>query len=361
MKIFRLGAAVAAAALTISFNAVADTVLPSVTDSASLCSQQIRLVGEQVLMFQRDTGGWPKNVDMATPLTDPEMKAVLADKSRRDDSTIDNGATTSQIWFLSRLYGATRNLRYRDAACRGLRYLLDAQYKESGGWPQFWPVHKGYRGHITYNDNAMAHVLYLLRGIARGDEPFGGDTFTDEMRREASAAFDRGIDCILATQIKVDGRPTVWCQQHDSVTLAPVGARAFELPAYVSAESVPLVKLLMTIEQPDSAVIEAVEGAMRWFEVNKITGYRFVRDKKPLLERNARLVADPEAGPIWARYYDLEECKPMFSDRDGVARRHLEDLGLERRNGYAWYTDNPADLYAAYERWLRRLERKTER
>ena len=78
MKIFRLGAAVAAAALTISFNAVADTVLPSVTDSASLCSQQIRLVGEQVLMFQRDTGGWPKNVDMATPLTDPEMKAAVS-------------------------------------------------------------------------------------------------------------------------------------------------------------------------------------------------------------------------------------------------------------------------------------------
>ena len=76
MKIFRLAAATAAA-LTISFNAMADTVLPSVTDSASLCSQQIRLVGEQVLMFQRATGGWPKNVDMATPLTDIEMKAVL--------------------------------------------------------------------------------------------------------------------------------------------------------------------------------------------------------------------------------------------------------------------------------------------
>ena len=74
------------------------------TDAAFFRTDTARLIGEQVLLFQRVTGGWPKNIDMARRLTDEERARVEADRSRRDDSTIDNNATTTQMDFLARLY-----------------------------------------------------------------------------------------------------------------------------------------------------------------------------------------------------------------------------------------------------------------
>ncbi len=67
--------------------------------------------------------------------------------------------------------------------------------------------------------------------------------------------------------------------------------------------------------------------------------------------RNVRLLPDPNGRPLWARYYDLENTKPFVCDRDGIPRQRLEDIGSERRNGYAWYGDRPASLYGIYEQW----------
>ena len=39
-------------------------------------------------------------------------------------------------------------------------------------------------------------------------------------------AFRRGMDCILKCQVVIDGSPTVWCAQHDEITLAPAMGRS---------------------------------------------------------------------------------------------------------------------------------------
>ena len=91
-------------------------------------------------------------------------------------------------------------------------------------------------------------------------------------------------------------------------------------------------------------------AAMRWFDKYKITGYRYVRTPDRHLE------ADSTAAPIWARFYDLERCEPFFCDRDGIPRRHLEEIGSERRNGYAWYGDRPASLYPLYDAWADKFD-----
>ncbi|MGG6549366.1 UNVERIFIED_CONTAM: pectate lyase, partial [Prevotella sp. 15_C9] len=83
-------------------------------------------------------------------------------------------------------------------------------------------------------------------------------------------AFDKGIECILATQIVTDGQLTVWCQQHDRETLKPASARAYELPSYCSAESAAIVRLLMTLPKPDARIKRAVHGAMKWFDTYKL-------------------------------------------------------------------------------------------
>ena len=51
-------------------------------------------------------------------------------------------------------------------------------------------------------------------------ETYAGDmyAFVDLDRRAAAkAAFDRGIECILKCQIKVDGNLTAWCAPHDEI------------------------------------------------------------------------------------------------------------------------------------------------
>ena len=314
------------------------------TDSTFFSSAEAVRVGEQLLLYQRQTGGWPKNIDMAALLTDDERRAVAAQQGRTDDSTIDNGATTMQMVFLARLYRHTGDARFRDAFGRALGYLLCGQY-ENGGWPQFWPNPRGYQRHITFNDDAMTNVLSLLRQVADGVAPFDGSLADETTRQRARQAFCRGIDCILATQIVCDGRPTVWCQQHDSATLKPAGARSYELPSFCSTESAAIVELLMSLPSPDERIVRAVEGAMRWFDEHKITGFRLVRTP------DTHLVADSLAEPLWARFYDLQTGIPFFCDRDGVPRTCLEDVGQERRNGYAWYGSRPLRLYGMYERW----------
>src|SRR5687768_13399218 len=58
-----------------------------------------RAVADNVLRYQRPDGGWPKNIDMTAP---PESTAAGGVKS-----TIDNGATTTQLRLLARVFRAT--------------------------------------------------------------------------------------------------------------------------------------------------------------------------------------------------------------------------------------------------------------
>ncbi len=313
-------------------------------------SDDARRIGDRILAYQRVTGGWPKNINMVREMSDGEMAKVLKDKERRDDSTIDNNATTTQMTFLARLYQATGDKKYRDAFRRGVEFLLSGQY-DNGGWPQFWPDATGYHVQITYNDGAISNTLVIMQKMFNGEQPYTGDLIDDKMRARMRKAFDKGIECILRTQIVVDGEPTVWCQQHDRETLLPCKARSYELPSFCSQESARLVALLMSLPEPDERVKKAVHGAMRWFDKYKITGVRYRRGGFRGDRGITRLVADAQAEPLWARFYDLERCEPYVCDRDGVPRKHLSEIGEERRNGYSWYGGGPREIYPLYDKW----------
>jgi pectate lyase len=297
---------------------------------------------DAILSHQSTAGSWPKNTDTAS-------KAYAGDPAQLK-GTFDNGATVGELRFLARAYRATQEPRYRDAFLKGYDVVLKAQYA-NGGWPQSYPPGPGYPRHITFNDNTMVNLMRLIRDVA-GDGAFA---FVDADRRSAGrTAFDRGIDCILKCQIVVAGKKTAWCAQHDESDYRPRPARTYELVSLSGAESVELVRLLMSLERPSPEVVAAVEAAVAWFEAAKLTGIRqtIERDPQAPRGRNKVVVKDPAAPPLWARFYEIGTNRPIFCDRDGVAKHDLAEIGYERRNGYGWLGTWPADLLAKdYPAW----------
>jgi PelA/Pel-15E family pectate lyase len=293
---------------------------------AWFASDESKRITENILSFQADSGGWPKNIDTTA--------APYRGERAQLQPTFDNGATTDELRFLARVYKAAKDAPCRTAVEKGIDYILKAQYS-NGGWPQYYPPPRGYNRYITFNDNAMVRLMEFLR------ETYTSDVydFTGAERRTAARrAFERGIDCILKCQIKVDGKLTVWCAQHDEKDYRPRPARTFELVSLSGGESVGIVRLLMSLEKPSPEVVKAVESAVRWFESAKLKGIRVVlqKDGKSPKGTNKVVVKDASAPPMWARFYEIGTNKPIFSDRDGVAKYDLADIGYERRNGYAW-------------------------
>lgn len=307
---------------------------------------EAQTIAAHVLLWQHTSGGWPKNTDLSLPPTD-------AQRAERwfAEPTIDNNGTTTPLRFLATVISARPDPVLEAAFLRGFDYLLVSQY-ENGGWPQFFPLKKGYYTHITYNDNAMVNVLTVLREAVAGKEPFA---FVDEARRkQAATAVEKGIACILRTQVKQDGKLTVWCAQHDETTLEPAPARKFEPASLSGGESLGILKFLMAIPDPTPEIIAAIEGAVAWFEEVKLTGIREDRPPNPALAHghDRVIVADPAATPLWARFYELGTNRPIYTGRDAVIRYNLSEIEAERRGGYSWHSDDPAKvLERDYPRW----------
>ncbi len=319
--------------------------------AAWYATPEARAIADSILSYQTPSGGWQKNTDMTVALPDADRIArdTHPDASK-SAATIDNGGTTTQLRYLASVVTATGEKTYRDAFLRGLDYLLAAQYA-NGGWPQFFPLRKGYYSHITFNDDATRNVLEILRDVTDAKAPFA---FVDEPRRIRSAdALARGIACVLKCQIAVDGKLTVWAAQHDENTFAPAPARKFEPACFTAQESAGLVRFLMSLENPSPEIVASIQGAVVWFERTKLTGIRFARVKTPE-GRDGIVTADPAAPPIWARFYELGTERPIFIGRDEVIHYSLTEIERERRGGYAWYDDRPAEILKKYPSWAAR-------
>lgn len=316
-------------------------------------------IADQVILFQKANGGWEKNIDMSLMLTQAEREKLTATKSDISETTIDNRATYTQLEYLAKTISGslrkttppTNHRKHLEAFLKGVDYLLEAQYP-NGGWPQFYPLHKGYYTHITFNDNAMIGVMNLLRDIAETREDY---RFVDQPRRARSAAaIARALPVIIRTQVVVDGRQTVWVQQYDEKTLEPADARTFEPAALTAAESVGIVRYLMNIDDPNPEIVAAIESAIDWYKKTALRGIRWER-------RNgeSRVVKDPKAPLMWARFYEIKTMKPIFIGRDSVIHYDVSEIEAERRNGYAWYTGEPRELLEKdYPKWKERLSKR---
>jgi len=183
----------------------------------------------------------------------------------------------------------------------------------------------------------------LLDEVATTDD---FDFLDAGFRNSAGAAFDRGLGFILKSQIVVNGQLTAWCQQHDEVTYEPRAARAFEPVAITGGESASVLLLLMAIENPSPEIVQSIEAGVEWYRRSQINGFEYVRGNGDSMIRE-----NPDAPPLWARFYEIETNRPIFAGRDGVIKYSLSEIEKERRGGYAWYTYSGTKVLQEYDKW----------
>ena len=339
----------------------------------------VQQMADSIVKYQMKSGGWPKNQDWLKGMSPKDLKAWM----KGVGATIDNGATTSEMETLAKavakldqvVVGNHREMdkevvavtreQYTTAFKRGVEYLLKMQYK-NGGFPQFFPAKKvdDYSMQITFNDNAMVNALKMLRDVAMDAERFRCMGVEKSMKKKCREAYERGLQCVLNCQIRVDaegrvleygteawkaGKRTVWCSQHDRETLMPVKARAYELPSYSGyGETCGILNLLMDVENPSAEVLEAVKCGVEWLEAHALKDVVLEQFTNEEGKKDVHLLERQGAELLWARFYDLERAEPMFCDRDGVPHKKLSEVGYERRTGYSWVGKGPQKVIERY-------------
>ena len=318
---------------------------------------EVAAIADNILLMQRNNGGWVQNRDPLQVMAPEDVAQLISEKDEVRGS-FDNRNVFTQIEYLMGAFAVTSDARYREGAVQGFDYLLRNQFKTCGGWPHTVPPDNDYQGRITIADEVFSGPLTLLRRIAEAKAPF--DAFDAATRAEAKAALAKGEDCLLRLQVRQAGRLTGWAGQYDPVTLAPMGGRSFELPAIVSQETAAITKYLMSIKNPSPEVIASIEGSAAWLSEVQIDGMRLetvtLDAAQSYMYHDAkydrRLTEDPDAPPLWARFYDLGDNSVVLANRDGVRAERYDQVDIERRTGYSWYGEWATTLLARdYPKW----------
>ncbi len=332
-------------------------------DAAWYGTPEARAIADTIVSFQTPAGGWSKNQNRTGPKRLPGQRysnnaetmevgtgSFDAPKDRfwTFVGTLDNGATTTEMRFLARvqqqLPGRDGDV-YRASIIKGVNYLLAGQYP-NGGWPQVYPIEGGFHDGITFNDNAVAEASMILEDVAEGSAEFA--FVPAELRKKAGAASAHAVDVILAAQVVVEGKKTIWPQQVDPLTLEPISARNYEMRSLASAESADVLIFLMRQPNPSPKIKDAVHSGVAWLKAHAIYDKAFTKVSDA---EGRKLIDQPGAGPIWSRNYDIRTGRPIFGDWDKSIQDDVNTISKGRRNGYSWYSAMPQKALDVYAEW----------
>ena len=281
------------------------------------------------------------------------QKSEWRAKDGGDLGTIDNNATIQEMRLLAVRYKETTNNNYKVAFKtsfnKAVNFLLTMQ-RSKGGLPQVWPKRGNYSDQITLNDNAMIRAMVTMMDIANKTSPFDSDIIDDATRSKMQGAMDKAIDYLLKAQIVNNGNLTVWCAQHDTNSLAPVGARAYELPSKSGNESMGVVWFLMNWPKQTEAIQNAVKGAIAWYKKNRLKDKAFSKTAG---------VVDKSGSSLWFRFYEVNSDDYFYCDRDGASTKTQDFMKIseERRTGYQWAGDYGSAILSTESAYLDALEK----
>ncbi len=335
-------------------------------DAAYYGTAPARHIADVIVSFQTPAGGWSKNMGFSGELRKPGQPYAADNLNKypsADDfdtpkdpkwnyvGTLDNDATNTELRFLAKVQALTPGKdgdAYRASFLKGINYLLAAQFP-NGGFPQVYPLEGGYHDAITFNDNAVSESAETLTWASEGK---GDYAFVPaDLRKKAGAAAAHALQCILVSQIVINGRKTIWAQQEDALTLKPVSARNYEPGALAASESADLLDYLMSLPKPSAELKASITAGVTWLKGAAVYGFEYTGGRG--VEGGRQLKAKAGAGPIWARYYSMTTEKPIFGDRDKTLHDDVNELSLERRNGYAWYSNGEQKTIEGYAAWAK--------
>ena len=148
------------------------------TGDAWYAGDEAKQLADAVLSYQTPTGGWSKHTGYNKGPRQPGMQWTSQNEPGQAAhyvATFDNGSTTEQLYFLANVWHATKREDCKAAFVKGLNFIFVAQFP-NGGWPQVYPLEGGYHDDITFNDDAMTHILELLHDIASNDSALPSST-----------------------------------------------------------------------------------------------------------------------------------------------------------------------------------------
>jgi PelA/Pel-15E family pectate lyase len=335
-------------------------------DDAYFATAPAKHIADVIVSFQTPAGGWSKNMSFAGALRLPGQPYAANNLNAFPDpndfdkphdplwnyvGTLDNDSTNTELHFLARVSGQTPGKDgdvYRASFLKGIHYLLAAQFP-NGGFPQVYPLEGGYHDAITFNDNAVSESAETLTDVAeaKGDYAF----VPADLRKQAADAAAKALKCILVSQIVINGKKTIWAQQEDALTLAPVSARNYEPGALAASESADLLDYLMSLPNPSAELKASIQAGVAWLKEHATTGFEYTGGRG--IEGGRQLKPKEGAGPLWARYYSVPGQKPIFGDRDKTLHDDVNELTLERRNGYSWWSGGEQKTIDNYAAWAK--------
>ena len=302
-------------------------------------------IGDNLLLFQSSYGGWNKNIHVDADFNIFEKLYILCDKSLHEMPTIDNSATTTEIDYLSKLYNATHQKKYKKAVIKGIKYLLKMQ-NAKGGFPQAFPlVQHEYQKYITYNDRANINVMTLFYKIINNNQQY--KFVGKHLKEKIKESFRKGLDCLLKTQLPGGA----WASQYNHETLEPARARIYELAAIDSRETANILLFLMDLKDQPEDVLHRIEKGIQWLDEHKITDFEMVRYINDDGEQDIKIAECHNCPPMWARMYDVSTDIPLFSDRSGKIFTDMNDVSYERRIHYEWYVFDGNIALEKYQVW----------
>lgn len=312
-------------------------------------------IADNELTWQLDCGGWDKDYkthrERSWDGKESKITKGWTNAKGIPLGTIDNDGTYTEMADIAYAYALTNDEKYKVSFEKALDFIDDLQY-ESGGFAQVYPRRNNYSDYVTFNDDAMSSVLFMLEKIEEKQFPYNTGIISEKNYNKVCEMIESATDYILKAQITCNGKLSAWCAQHDPVTYEPRPARAYEKESISGSESIGVIKFLLT-RQDNEKAISAAEAAIKWFDENKLENTAF--DNKSTTDYdgdgNTDYFYEKKGKTTWYRFYECATGVGFFSDRDSGIYYDIADISAERREEYAWAGNWPEKIISTYKNY----------